>query len=480
MAAGAAGWGTCAQWGVTHYDLVVVGTGSGNTIVTKQFADRKVAIVERGIFGGTCLNVGCIPTKMFVHTADLAAVPSHSSRLGVDEKLTGVRWPDIRDRIFGRIDPISAGGAEYREHHPNNVNVTLYHGTGRFTAERELTVTANDGGSSEVLTADQFVLAAGSRPIVPFIPGLEETGFHTSDTIMRLPSLPRRLGIIGSGFVAAEFAHVFSSLGVEVTLIARSDRMLRHEDSEIAKRYTELAAEKYTVKLLHETVHVWRRNDAIVLKTLSPAGADEILVDELLVAVGRTPNSDLLDVGVTGVETEKDGRVVVDEYQQTAVEGIYALGDVCSPYQLKHVANHEARVVQHNLLHPDDRIKSDHRYVPHAVFGSPQVASVGLTEEEAIDQGIPYAVGREAYADIAYGWAMEDTTGFAKILADPDSGLLLGAHIIGPQASTVIQPIIQAMSFGLDAHTMARGQYWIHPAMPELIENALLNIKLKN
>ncbi|WP_343979682.1 mycothione reductase [Kribbella koreensis] len=465
---------------MTHYDLVVVGTGSGNTIVTKQFADRKVAIVERGIFGGTCLNVGCIPTKMFVHTADLAAVPSHSSRLGVDEKLTGVRWPDIRDRIFGRIDPISAGGAEYREHHPNNVNVTLYHGTGRFTAERELTVTANDGGSSEVLTADQFVLAAGSRPIVPFIPGLEETGFHTSDTIMRLPSLPRRLGIIGSGFVAAEFAHVFSSLGVEVTLIARSDRMLRHEDSEIAKRYTELAAEKYTVKLLHETVHVWRRNDAIVLKTLSPAGADEILVDELLVAVGRTPNSDLLDVGVTGVETEKDGRVVVDEYQQTAVEGIYALGDVCSPYQLKHVANHEARVVQHNLLHPDDRIKSDHRYVPHAVFGSPQVASVGLTEEEAIDQGIPYAVGREAYADIAYGWAMEDTTGFAKILADPDSGLLLGAHIIGPQASTVIQPIIQAMSFGLDAHTMARGQYWIHPAMPELIENALLNIKLKN
>ncbi|MFI5711913.1 mycothione reductase [Kribbella sp. NPDC051620] len=465
---------------MTHYDLVVVGTGSGNTIVTKQFADRKVAIVERGVFGGTCLNVGCIPTKMFVHTADLAAVPSHSSRLGVDEQLTGVRWPDIRDRVFGRIDPISASGAEYREHHPNNVNVTLYHGTGRFTAERELTVTANHGGETEVLTADQFVLAAGSRPIVPFIPGLEETGFHTSDTIMRLPELPRRLGIIGSGFVAAEFAHVFSSLGVEVTLIARSDRMLRHEDSEIAKRYTELAAEKYTVKLLHETVHVWRRNDAIMLKTLHPDGADEIEVDELLVAVGRTPNSDLLDVEVTGVSVEKDGRVVVDEFQQTWAEGIYALGDVCSPYQLKHVANHEARVVQHNLLHPDDRIKSDHRYVPHAVFGSPQVASVGLTEEEAIDQGIPYAVGREAYADMAYGWAMEDTTGFAKILADPETGLLLGAHIIGPQASTVIQPIIQAMSFGLDAHTMARGQYWIHPAMPELIENALLNIKLKN
>ena len=463
---------------MTHYDLVVVGTGSGNTIVTKQFADWKVAIVERGIFGGTCLNVGCIPTKMFVHTADLAAVPSHSSRLGVDEKLTGVRWPDIRDRIFGRIDPISAGGAEYREHHPNNVNVTVYHGTGRFTAEGELTVTANDGGETDVLTADRFVLAAGSRPIVPFIPGLEETGFHTSETIMRLEQLPGRLGIIGSGFVAAELGHIFSSLGVEVTLIARSDRMLRHEDSEIAQRYTEIAQQRYDVKLLHETVHVWRRHDGIVIKTLSPAGPDELVVDELLVAVGRTPNSDVLNVGATGIELEPDGRVVVDEFQETAVEGIYALGDLCSPYQLKHVANHEARVVGHNLLHPDERIESDHRFVPHAVFGSPQVASVGLTEEEAIERGIPYVVGKQAYADIAYGWAMEDTTGFAKILADPATGQLLGCHVIGPQASSVIQPVIQAMSFGLDAHTMARGQYWIHPAMPELIENALLNLKL--
>ncbi|GAA1631772.1 mycothione reductase [Kribbella alba] len=464
---------------MTHYDLVVVGTGSGNTIVTKQFADWKVAIVERGTFGGTCLNVGCIPTKMFVHTADLAAVPSESSRFGIDEKVTAVHWPEIRDRIFGRIDPISASGSEYRRHHANNANVTLYDGTGRFTAERELTVTRTDDGQTEVLTADRFVLAAGSRPIVPFIPGLVETGFHTSETVMRLEQLPRRLAIIGSGFVAAEFAHVFTSLGVEVTVIARSDLMLRHEDKEIATRYTELAVQRYDVRLNHDTVRVLRRPDgAITLEMLSPAGPAELVVDELLVAVGRTPNSDILNVGSTGIELGEDGRVVVDEFQETAVEGIYALGDLCSPYQLKHVANHEARVIRHNLLHPDDRIDSDHRFVPHAVFGSPQVASVGLTEEEAVEQGIPYVVGREAYADIAYGWAMEDTTGFAKILADPDTGQLLGCHVIGPQASTVIQPVIQAMSFGLDAHTMARGQYWIHPAMPELIENALLNLKL--
>ncbi|MFD3403275.1 mycothione reductase [Kribbella sp. NPDC058693] len=463
---------------MTHYDLVVIGTGSGNTIVNKRFADRKVAIVERGTFGGTCLNVGCIPTKMFVHAADVAATPSESSRYGVDEQLLDVRWPDVRDRIFGRIDPIAAGGSEYRHHSPDNANVTVYDGTGRFTGFKELTVDNKDGSTS-VFSADQFVLATGSRPIVPPIPGLEETGFHTSNTIMRLDELPRRLAIIGSGFVAAEFAHVFASFGVEVTIIARSNVLLRHEDGELASAYTKIAQELYDVRLNHETVRVTRHEDgSIALKMLHPAGIDTLVVDELLVAVGREPNSDLLNLDATGVEVDSEARVVVDKYQQTTVDGIYALGDVTTPHQLKHVANHEARVVKHNLLNPDDRIESDHRFVPHAVFSAPQIASVGLTEEQAKERGIPYVKAVQRYADIAYGWAMEDTTGFAKILADPKTGQVIGAHIMGPQAPTVIQPIIQAMSFGLDAYSMARQQYWIHPAMPELIENALLQLDL--
>jgi mycothione reductase len=463
---------------VTHYDLVIIGTGSGNTIVNRRFADWKVAIVERGTFGGTCLNVGCIPTKMFVHAADVAATPSVSSRYGVDEQLLDVRWTDVRDRIFGRIDPIAAGGSDYRHHNPDNANVTVYDGTGRFTGFKELTVD-NQDGSTSVFSADQFVLAGGSRPIIPPIPGLEETGFHTSNTIMRLEQLPRRLAIIGSGFVAAEFAHVFASFGVEVTIIARGDLLLRHEDAEVAERFTEIARERYDVRLRHETVRVARRDDgSIVLKMLDPDGTDELIVDEILVAVGREPNSNLLNLDATGVEVDSEARVVVDKYQQTTADGIYALGDITTPHQLKHVANHEARVVKHNLLNPDDRVESDHRFVPHAVFGSPQIASVGLTEEQAKERGIAYVAGVERYADIAYGWAMEDTTGFAKVLADPATGQIIGCHIIGPHAPTVIQPIIQAMSFGLDAYSMAREQYWIHPAMPEVIENALLNLEL--
>ncbi|SFK44001.1 mycothione reductase [Amycolatopsis sacchari] len=456
-----------------HYDLVIVGTGSGNSILDPRFADWKTAIVEKGVFGGTCLNVGCIPTKMFVHTADLAATPSISGRFGVDEELLNVRWRDVRDRIFGRIDPIAEGGREYRTSHADNANVTVYEGEGRFTGHKELTVSLPD--RTETITADRFVLAAGGRPVVPDIEGLDQVPYHTSDSIMRLDELPRRLVIVGSGFVAAEFAHVFSSFGVEVTVIARSGALLRSEDEDISARYTELATQRYDVRLNRKVLRARRTETGLALDL---AEGETVEADQLLIAVGRRPNSDLLDVAATGVATLDSGHVKVDAYQQTSVEGIYALGDLSSPYELKHVANHEARVVQHNLLHPDERIEADHRFVPHAVFGSPQIASVGVTEQQARQRGLKYTTSKQDYAAIAYGWAMEDTTGFAKLLADPETGQLLGAHIIGPQAPTVIQPLIQAMSFGLDAHTMARGQYWIHPAMPELVENALLNLNV--
>jgi mycothione reductase len=200
--------------------------------------------------------------------------------------------------------------------------------------------------------------------------------------------------------------------------------------------------------------------------------------DALLVATGRVPNGDLLDAEQAGVKVNAQGQVVVDEYQRTSARGIFALGDVSSDYQLKHVANHEARVVRHNLLQDwddtDALMPSNHRYVPAAVFTDPQIASVGLTENQARAKGFKIRVKIQDYSDVAYGWAMEDTTGIAKVIVDDDTGLILGAHIMGQGASSLIQPLIQAMSFGLRAQDMAHGQYWIHPALPEVIENALL------
>ncbi|MCY0928931.1 FAD-dependent oxidoreductase [Streptomyces sp. H27-H1] len=198
----------------------------------------------------------------------------------------------------------------------------------------------------------------------------------------------------------------------------------------------------------------------------------------LLVAVGRVPNSDRLSLEPAGIDTHDDGRVIVDAYQRTTAEGVFALGDVSSPTALKHVANREAEFVAHNLRHPDGLVAADHDLVPAAVFTSPQIASVGATEQECRDKGLDYLVGSARYGDVAYGWAMEDTTGFCKVLAEPGTGKLLGAHLMGPQASALIQPLVVAATLGIDAATLAGSPYWIHPALTEVVENALLDLGL--
>ncbi|HEX6486619.1 MAG TPA: mycothione reductase [Nocardioidaceae bacterium] len=457
---------------MTHFDLAIIGSGSGNSIPDERFSEHRIAILEKGTFGGTCLNVGCIPTKMFVHPADLAASVAHARELGVDLTLEGVRWAEIRDRIFRRIDPISVAGRNYRAERLENV--TLFEGHARFTGPRTL-----DTGTGETITADQVVLAAGSRAVVPDIPGLAEVDHHTSDTIMRIDALPERLAIIGGGFVAAEFAHVFGSFGTAVTILNRSDALLRGEDEEVSARFTALARERWDVRL-DTTAEKVEAYDGGIRVHLDTDGAAETLdVDMVLVATGRRSNSDGLALDLAGVEVDEDGLVVVDEHQRTTAEGVWALGDVSNRFQLKHVSNDEARVVRHNLLHvdrPEAMVTSNHEVVPSAVFTSPQVASVGLTEQDARERGLRYVTARQSFGDTAYGWAMEDTSGFAKVLADPDSGRLLGAHLMGPEASNLIQPLIGAMSFGQTAQEVARGQYWIHPALTEVVENLLLGV----
>lgn len=447
-----------------HFDLAVLGSGSGNSIIDERFEGLDVALVEHGTFGGTCLNVGCIPTKMYVYPADVAQHVRHAGRYGVDATLDGVRWTEIRDRIFGRIDPISAGGRAYRADRCSQV--TLYEGHARFTGPRQVMVDGIDE-----FTADRIVIATGGRPVVP--DAVSGVPYETSDTVMRLDALPEHLLIVGSGYIAAEFAHVFSAFGSRVSIIGRADVLLRSQDQSVAQRYTALSRERWDLHLGQEVASSTHDGTSV---TLTLADGTTVTGDRLLVAAGRVPNGDLMDLEKAGIPTHDDGRIVVDAQQRTPVDGVWALGDVSSPYQLKHVANHEAKVVAHNLAHPDDLRTTDHRFVPSAVFTDPQIASVGATEAECAGQDVAITV--QAYGDVAYGWAMEDTTGFCKLIAERGTGRLLGAHIMGPQASTLIQPMIQAMSFGLGAREMARGQYWIHPALPEVLENALLGLDI--
>jgi mycothione reductase len=456
---------------VRHHDLVVIGSGSGNSFLDARFDHLDVALVEHGTFGGTCLNVGCIPTKMLVHPADVARTVARAGHLGIDATVDKVRWTDIRDRVFGRIDPISRGGRDYRARRCRNI--TLYEGHARFTGPRRLQVECPEGRVA--LSADRVVIAAGSRPIVPAVVAESDVPFHTSDTIMRVDALPAHLVILGCGYIAAEFAHVFSALGSTVSLVGRSAPMLRGQDETVAERFTALARERWDVHLGSAPVAV--RGDVGEV-ALDLADGTVVRGDTLLVAAGRRPNGDLLDLPAAGIPTHGDGRIVVDAFQRTPAEGVFALGDVSSPFQLKHVANHESKVVAHNLAHPESPRRTDHRFVPSAVFTEPQIASVGRTEQQCRADGLDYAVTVQAYGDVAYGWALDDDTGFCKVLAERGTGRLLGAHLMGPEASIVIQPLIQAMSFGLTAREMATGQYWIHPALPEVVENALLGLKL--
>ena len=291
----------------------------------------------------------------------------------------------------------------------------------------------------------------------------------------RIDDLPASALILGGGFVAAEMAHVLSAFGSRVTVVNRSARLLRQEDAEVSHRFTDIARRRWDVRLDTEVEKVERHEGGVRAHLDDGTSVDAEL---LLVATGRRPNSDDLGLDRAGIETDDRGLVVVDAYQRTSAAGAWALGDVANPYQLKHVSNREARVVRHNLLHPDDLVEADHRYVPSAVFSHPQVASVGLGEEEARERGQAFVVGRRDYADTAYGWAMEDDTGFVKVLVDPATGLLLGAHVLGADAANLVQPLVQAMVFGSTAHEVARAPYWIHPALMEVVENALLDAEV--
>ncbi|MHA7277806.1 mycothione reductase [Arthrobacter sp. Hz1] len=464
---------------MTHYDLAIIGSGSGNSLITPEWDGRKVALIDGGVFGGTCLNVGCIPTKMFVFPAELATGAREAAALGVDLELRGVSWRAIRDRIFSRIDAISRDGRRYRADELENV--TLYQDYVRFTGDRSLVT-----GSGEEIQADQVVIAAGSRAVLPDIPGITLPQVHTSDTIMRLDELPGRILIIGGGYIAAEFAHIFGAFGSAVTVVNRSGQLLRTLDDTVSAAFTAQAVRQWDVVLDHTVASLTANDDSSVHAVLAGDSARELDVDVVLVAAGRVPNTDRLDAAAVGFDLEADGRLVVDGQQRVLrngapVDGLWALGDVSSKFQLKHVANHEARIVSHNLSHPEDLRTSDHRFVPAAVFTHPQVAVVGLTEAEALAkaeaEGFEVTVAVQRYGSTAYGWAMEDTTGFVKLIANQRTGMILGAHIMGHEASMIIQPVIQAMSFGLDAQTMASGQYWIHPALTEVVENALLSLK---
>jgi len=453
-----------------EFDLIVIGGGSG-TAVGDAAADRggDVAIVEPGPLGGACVTRGCVPSKGLIHRADVVEEIRRSGEFGVDAELGEVDFPsitaEVRDVVYEKAEHME------RQLHESD-RKTLFDAEARFVDERTVRV---DG---EELHGEQVVVAAGARPSVPPIDGLEETDYLTSAEALYLDERPDRLVILGGGYVGAELGHFFGEMGTEVAIVGRSDRLVPREDQAASEAVTAAFEERYDVYAGHEATAVEERGGEVVV-TAEPSNGDdagegdggvEVTGDELLVATGRKPNTDRLDVEAAGVETTDGGFVETDEYLESSVDGVWALGDIAGPPLFKHAADYEARVVARNaVLDGEERV--DYTGLGHAVFTSPRVAAVGNTESELRDDGVEYESARAEYADVPLGMVSKDERGFAKVLADPD-GEILGCHVVGEAAPTLIHEVLVALRGGSGTVDDVAETIHVHPARNEVLLKA--------
>ena len=468
------------------FDFLVIGSGSGLDVAS-ALANRgqSVAVVEKGPLGGTCLNRGCIPSKQLLYHAEVMETVERADEFGIHADVTGVDFADIvrevNEDVSSSAESIHHGLRTSSQH-------TLLEGEGQFVDDRTVEITDGlDAGTRA--RAETVLIAAGTRPAIPPIDGIESVDYITSREALQLETPPEDLVIVGGGYIAAELAHFFGTFGSDVAIVGRRQHLLPTADEDVAAAFTECYADRFDVYTGYEAVAAEQSDGEVTVEARAypPAwddvssrgderngeGEDEddvtVTGDTLLVAAGRRPNSDRLNLEATGVETDEHGFVETDEYLRTTAEGIWALGDIVGEYLLKHNANHEARTVVRNLL-GDDLEAVDYTAMPFAVFGSPEVAGVGAREGELRDAGREYATATYRYEDTARGKAMK-AEGFVKVSIEPN-GEILGCHIVGPEASNLIEEVVVAMKAGTGTVWDIRESVHVHPALSEVVDRA--------
>ena len=452
------------------FDVLVIGSGSGmivaSTAVEQGF---KTAVVESGTMGGTCLNRGCIPSKMLIYPADVVNILKEAEKLGVNATVNSIDFKNIMERMHTLVNGDSSTQARAVEATPD---LTWFKDSGEFTSDYTMQV------SEHTITAEKIFIASGARPGIPGIKGIENVDYLTSDTVLELETPPKSIIITGGGYIGVEYGHFFSAIGTKTTIIQRPPRILPDEEPEISdllKREMERRMEIYTGL---EAVEVKQEGDVITLlgRNREDGSIKEFSAEMLMVAAGRVPNSDLLKPERTGVKLDERGYIRVNEYLETSKKNIWAFGDAIGKEMFKHVANYEAGIVWHNSVH-DHKVAMDYSAAPHAVFTHPQVASVGLKEAEAKQQGHKILIGTALYKDTAMGGAMGEPEAFVKVIVERDNGKLLGGHIIGAEASILIQEIVNAMVTEDRSYAPIVRAMHIHPAMPEVVQQAFGNLR---
>ncbi len=457
-----------------EYDLIVIGTGSAMEVANAAIQgnpDLKVAVIDKDEPGGICLTRGCIPTKLLIYPADVVRTIQRSVEFGIHAEIKKIDFPTVmqkmRSTINKDINMIRTGLS-------NSRNIDYYPKQAEFTAPYILKV------ENEIITSKMILLCTGSKPSIPPIEGLPETGYLTSDTILKISQLPRSIAIIGAGYIAAEFGHFLSAMGSEVTIIGRNPQFIPEEEPEISA----LAKKELQKHLRIITNHEVRRVEA------TPKGKEifainrenkqetQVVAEEILIAVGRSPNTDILHPERANIKTDSRGYITVDDYLQTNQPNVYALGDANGKHPFKHVANYEAKIVYYNAI-LNMRTKADYHAIPHAVFAEPEIASVAMKEKEAIEKfgKDNLLIGFYKYEDTAKGEAIGAKDYFVKIIIQRETGRILGAHIIGPQASILIQEIINLMYTKDQTSEPLTEAMHIHPALPEVVARALSSLR---
>ena len=457
-----------------EYDVIAIGTGSAMNFmenILQMDPDVKVAVIDKDDPGGICLTRGCIPTKILVYPAEVVRVVESAKKVGIDVDIKNIDFEGIMTRMASKI---KEEVEQIREALSQSPNIDYYQDVAQFTGPYQLKV----GGES--IKSDLIFLCTGSRPLIPDMKGLDGVGYYTSDTILDLREVPPRIAILGGGYIAAEYGHFFSAMGSEVTIVGRNPQFLPQEEPEVSQLAVDQMSRHMRILTNHEVMEVAESASGkkeILAKYGEQGEERKISSDEVLVAVGRASNSDILHPERSGIETDGNGWIKVNEYLETSARNIWALGDATGNHLFKHVANYESKVVFYNAF-LKEKMKVSYHAVPHAVFTHPEIAAVGLREREAIERygEDDVLIGFRRYQDTAKGDAMGVKDYFVKVVLQRQSRKILGAHIIGPQASVLIQEIINLMYTADQNMAPITAGMHIHPALSEVVQGACFSL----
>ncbi|MDB6068485.1 MAG: merA [Pedosphaera sp.] len=448
-----------------QFELIVFGGGKGGKTLAVDLgrAGHRVALVERGMIGGSCINVACIPTKSFVKCAGVLHGAKTAATYGVRTGEVAADWPAIQKRVQGVVADMVAMNLKNFLSAPGHLDLVL--GTGRFVGPRTIEVRGNDG-LVRALTSEKIVIDTGSRPSLPTVPGLAEAGFETSESLQRVEKLPSHLIIHGAGYVAMEFAQMFRRFGSQVTVIARGPQLISREDADIAEALATILREE-GIDLRFNTVveRAAKTANGITLSLKTGDATSKIEGSHVLVALGRSPNTEELNLPVAQVETDRHGFIKVNERLETTAPGIWAIGDVNGGPQFTHSSLDDYRILKANIYNNGRRTTTE-RYVPSTVFVEPELAHVGLREKEARAQSLKYRVVKAPFSVIPRAKASGESAGLMKALIDVETQRVLGCTILGAQAGEIIGIVQMAMIGGLP-YTAIRDGIWSHPTFSE-------------